>query len=142
MLNLLQVYKRSKNPKYLATAQKLATYFLNNLPSDGIVPWCAPHCQLYSYPLIRVETGILTPLWCRLHGQRILLLLPSLPMVFCSWERLIRPIPTNGTMLLLMYVGRFMLLIPYDSMLRCSSSTRSPIWPGAPPGNRYSQMGQ
>ncbi|KAJ7349077.1 glycoside hydrolase family 88 protein [Mycena albidolilacea] len=33
------MYKRSKDPKYLATAQKLATYFLNNLPSDGIVPW-------------------------------------------------------------------------------------------------------
>ncbi|KAF7353694.1 Glycoside hydrolase family 88 protein [Mycena venus] len=33
------MYKRSKQPRYLTTAQNLATYFLDNLPSDGIVPW-------------------------------------------------------------------------------------------------------
>ncbi|KAJ7168322.1 glycoside hydrolase family 88 protein [Mycena crocata] len=33
------VYKRTKDPKYLATARRMAKYFLNNMPSDGIVPW-------------------------------------------------------------------------------------------------------
>ncbi|KAJ7090355.1 glycoside hydrolase family 88 protein [Mycena belliarum] len=33
------MYKRSGDPKYLDTARRLATYFLNNMPSDGIVPW-------------------------------------------------------------------------------------------------------
>ncbi|KAJ7273074.1 glycoside hydrolase family 88 protein [Mycena rebaudengoi] len=33
------MYKRTKDPKYLATARRLANYFLDNLPADGIVPW-------------------------------------------------------------------------------------------------------
>ncbi|KAJ7243362.1 glycoside hydrolase family 88 protein [Mycena haematopus] len=33
------MYKRSNNVTYLNTAQRLADYFLDNLPSDGIVPW-------------------------------------------------------------------------------------------------------
>ncbi|KAF7359238.1 Glycoside hydrolase family 88 protein [Mycena sanguinolenta] len=33
------MYKHSKNVTYLQTATRLADYFLDNLPSDGIVPW-------------------------------------------------------------------------------------------------------
>ncbi|ESK94259.1 glycoside hydrolase family 88 protein [Moniliophthora roreri MCA 2997] len=33
------MYNRTKNPDYLETARRLASYFLNNLPKDGIVPW-------------------------------------------------------------------------------------------------------
>jgi uncharacterized protein YyaL (SSP411 family) len=33
------MYKFTNNTNYLATARRLATYFLNNLPSDNIVPW-------------------------------------------------------------------------------------------------------
>ncbi|EEB91111.1 hypothetical protein MPER_10586 [Moniliophthora perniciosa FA553] len=33
------MYKRTQNPDYLDTARRLASYFLNNLPKDGIVPW-------------------------------------------------------------------------------------------------------
>ncbi|KAJ3500762.1 hypothetical protein NLJ89_g9646 [Agrocybe chaxingu] len=34
-----RVYRLTRNPNYLATARRMATYFLNNLPADGIVPW-------------------------------------------------------------------------------------------------------
>ncbi|KAF9484890.1 glycoside hydrolase family 88 protein [Pholiota conissans] len=33
------MYKRTNDTNYLSTARRLATYFLDNLPSDGIVPW-------------------------------------------------------------------------------------------------------
>ncbi|TFK43016.1 glycoside hydrolase family 88 protein [Crucibulum laeve] len=33
------MYRLTGDAKYLATSRRLATYFLNNLPSDGIVPW-------------------------------------------------------------------------------------------------------
>ncbi|KAJ7043078.1 glycoside hydrolase family 88 protein [Mycena alexandri] len=33
------MYSHTQDPNYLTTARRLATYFLNNLPSDGIVPW-------------------------------------------------------------------------------------------------------
>ncbi|KAJ7184363.1 glucuronyl hydrolase [Mycena filopes] len=33
------MYSHIKDPNYLATARRMATYFLDNLPSDGIVPW-------------------------------------------------------------------------------------------------------
>ncbi|KAJ7221714.1 glycoside hydrolase family 88 protein [Mycena pura] len=33
------MYQHTNNPDYLTTARRLATYFLNNLPSTGIVPW-------------------------------------------------------------------------------------------------------
>jgi hypothetical protein len=33
------VYRLAKKNDYLLTARRLATYFLNNIPSDGIVPW-------------------------------------------------------------------------------------------------------
>ena len=33
------VFNRTGNIEYLVTARRLATYFLNNLPDDGIVPW-------------------------------------------------------------------------------------------------------
>ncbi|KAF8894707.1 glycoside hydrolase family 88 protein [Infundibulicybe gibba] len=33
------MYQHTGDVKYLTTARQMATYFLNNLPSDGIVPW-------------------------------------------------------------------------------------------------------
>jgi hypothetical protein len=33
------MYRLTNDTKYLTTARILATYFLNNIPSDGIVPW-------------------------------------------------------------------------------------------------------
>jgi len=33
------MFKRTGNTDYLVTARRLATYFLDNLPADGIVPW-------------------------------------------------------------------------------------------------------
>jgi hypothetical protein len=33
------MFNRTGNTEYLVTSRRLATYFLNNLPSDGIVPW-------------------------------------------------------------------------------------------------------
>ncbi|KAJ7273076.1 glycoside hydrolase family 88 protein [Mycena rebaudengoi] len=33
------MYKRTEDPKYLDAARRLANYFLDNLPADGIVPW-------------------------------------------------------------------------------------------------------
>ncbi|KAF8638888.1 hypothetical protein AX17_001941 [Amanita inopinata Kibby_2008] len=33
------MYRNTNNSKYLITARRLATYFIDNLPIDGIVPW-------------------------------------------------------------------------------------------------------
>lgn len=33
------MFQRTGNVDYLVTARRLATYFLDNLPADGIVPW-------------------------------------------------------------------------------------------------------
>jgi len=33
------MYKRTGNAAYLTTARRLATYFLNNIPANGIIPW-------------------------------------------------------------------------------------------------------
>jgi hypothetical protein len=33
------VYKHTKMVRYLETARRLATYFLDNLPEDGVPPW-------------------------------------------------------------------------------------------------------
>jgi hypothetical protein len=33
------MHKFTNDSNYLATSRRLATYFLNNMPSDGIVPW-------------------------------------------------------------------------------------------------------
>lgn len=33
------VYNHSGNSDFLLTAQRAATYFLDHIPSDGIVPW-------------------------------------------------------------------------------------------------------
>jgi len=33
------VYTHTQDSKYLITARRLAEYFLNNLPKDGVVPW-------------------------------------------------------------------------------------------------------
>jgi hypothetical protein len=35
------VYRHTATVEYLDTARRLATYFLNNVPQDGIVPWFA-----------------------------------------------------------------------------------------------------
>ncbi|KAF9265801.1 glycoside hydrolase family 88 protein [Marasmius fiardii PR-910] len=34
-----QMYERTSQERYLATARRLANYFLSNIPEDGIVPW-------------------------------------------------------------------------------------------------------
>ena len=36
---LIQVFEETKQQRYLDTARHMETYFLNNLPADGIVPW-------------------------------------------------------------------------------------------------------
>ncbi|KAJ7063537.1 glycoside hydrolase family 88 protein [Mycena amicta] len=33
------MYAHTKDPAYLTTARRMATYFLDNLPANGIVPW-------------------------------------------------------------------------------------------------------
>ena len=33
------MYRLTNKTSYLTTARSLATYFLNNIPSDGIIPW-------------------------------------------------------------------------------------------------------
>ncbi len=33
------VYNWTQNPDFLDTSRKLATFFLDNIPSDGIIPW-------------------------------------------------------------------------------------------------------
>lgn len=35
------VYKHTQNITYLETSRRMAAYFINNLPSNGVVPWCA-----------------------------------------------------------------------------------------------------
>ncbi len=42
VLNLLltdAVYRRTRLVRYLVTARRMAEYFLNNIPADGIIPW-------------------------------------------------------------------------------------------------------
>lgn len=33
------MYKHTQNPDYLTTSRRMAAYFVNNIPSDGVVPW-------------------------------------------------------------------------------------------------------
>ena len=33
------VFKHTQNTSYLETSRRMADYFLDNLPEDGIVPW-------------------------------------------------------------------------------------------------------
>jgi hypothetical protein len=33
------VYRRTRLTRYLDTARRMAGYFLNNIPPDGIIPW-------------------------------------------------------------------------------------------------------
>ena len=33
------VYRRTRLVRYLDTARSMASYFLNNIPKDGIIPW-------------------------------------------------------------------------------------------------------
>jgi len=33
------MYQHTHDPKYLNTSRRMATYFLENLPADGVVPW-------------------------------------------------------------------------------------------------------
>ncbi|KAK7049399.1 hypothetical protein VNI00_006000 [Paramarasmius palmivorus] len=39
MYGFTNMYKRTRKPEYLETARRLATYFISNLPDDGVVPW-------------------------------------------------------------------------------------------------------
>jgi hypothetical protein len=33
------VYRRTQLVRYLVTARRMAAYFLDNIPTDGVVPW-------------------------------------------------------------------------------------------------------
>ena len=33
------MYRRTRLVRYLDTARRMADYFLNNIPADGIIPW-------------------------------------------------------------------------------------------------------
>jgi len=39
LLAVLIVYRRTQLIRYLDTARRMASYFLNNIPADGVVPW-------------------------------------------------------------------------------------------------------
>ncbi len=39
--DLSTVYQNTNLERYLETSRRMATYFLNNIPGDGIVPWSA-----------------------------------------------------------------------------------------------------
>ena len=40
MLTVLDiVFKHTKHTAYIQTSRRMADYFIDNLPSDGIVPW-------------------------------------------------------------------------------------------------------
>ena len=34
-----EVYRRTRLERYLITARRMAAYFLDNIPADGVVPW-------------------------------------------------------------------------------------------------------
>ena len=51
------VYRLTGDVNYLATSRRLATYFLSNLPADGIVPWCVITSSICHMPIIST-TGI------------------------------------------------------------------------------------
>jgi hypothetical protein len=36
---LEKVHRLTGESRFLDTAKRMATYFLNNLPADGVVPW-------------------------------------------------------------------------------------------------------
>ena len=42
------VFKHTQNTSYLDTSRRMAAYFLNTLPADGIVPWYVPHSRHYT----------------------------------------------------------------------------------------------
>jgi hypothetical protein len=33
------VFQHTHDPNYLMTARRMASYFIQNIPSNGIVPW-------------------------------------------------------------------------------------------------------
>ena len=33
------VFKHTKHTAYIQTSRRMADYFIDNLPSDGVVPW-------------------------------------------------------------------------------------------------------
>ena len=35
------MHKNTKKYRYIQTARRMADYFIDNLPDDGVVPWCA-----------------------------------------------------------------------------------------------------
>ena len=45
------MFQHTHDPKYLATARQMANYFVQNIPSDGVVPWYVrpPHCHTYQF---------------------------------------------------------------------------------------------
>lgn len=47
------MYNHTKNADFLSTAQRAANYFLDNIPSDGNVPWYTDLCYLYTLTQIK-----------------------------------------------------------------------------------------
>ncbi len=53
-IELKLVYKNTQITDYLQTAQRMAAYFMNTLPSDGVVPWYVT-ASLSSQPWTRLR---------------------------------------------------------------------------------------
>jgi len=57
------VYKQTGDSSYYDTAVRVANYFLNNIPADGIVPWCVIFsCKWPSYQWARSTRDYNAPL--------------------------------------------------------------------------------
>lgn len=57
------MYKRTGDSSYYDTAVRVANYFLDNIPADGIVPWCATFsCKWLSYQSVRFTRDYNAPL--------------------------------------------------------------------------------
>lgn len=48
------MYNHSQNADFLRTAQRAATYFLDHIPSDGIVPWYVDSFLFQMHSLLRL----------------------------------------------------------------------------------------
>ena len=99
------VYRLTGNVNYLDTSRRLATYFLSNLPADGIVPWCVTMSSICCIPVIST-TGISMHLWHLRHAPRILQLQPLQRLPCFYLQDLNRPLPqlNHGVMLLFRFI--------------------------------------
>lgn len=57
------MYKQTGDASYYDTAVRVANYFLDNIPADGIVPWCVIFsCKWPSYQWVRSTRDYNAPL--------------------------------------------------------------------------------